>query len=112
MKRKFFIRHTTLNSLINDIKLIGCKGMIITGGGEPCLHPDLGNFVQRLSESGIAITLTTNGELIHRHFKELMHGLKRIRFSIDAASEKSFKYTHGSDNFAKVIENLKKNYPI
>lgn len=109
-KKRFFIKNDTLDSLIKDIGSTACKGVIITGGGEPCLHPDLGSFVRKLHKTGIDTTLTTNGELIHRHFKNLMHGLKRIRFSIDAANNESFSSTHGmsKDSFARVIENLKK----
>jgi len=90
---------------IGEIKV---KGMIITGGGEPCLFKDLGLFVKKVSNTGIDVTLTTNGQLIHRHFTELMHHLKRIRFSIDAASPDTFKVTHGmkEKDFHQVIENL------
>ena len=91
-------------------KASNIKGMIISGGGEPCMSTRLGEFVKSISELGIDITLTTNGQLIHKHFHNLMNCLKRIRFSIDAASTESFMSTHGMDakDYFQVMENLQR----
>ncbi|MBF0540174.1 MAG: radical SAM protein [Nitrospirae bacterium] len=104
-----FLNRTVLDRLIETIPEIGVKGMIITGGGEPCLHKDLGYFVKAVSHLGVDITLTTNGQFVERHFDDLLNGLKRIRVSIDAMTPASYKYTHGMEerDFHKVIENLR-----
>jgi len=101
---------TVLDNLIKTLPMTGVKGMIITGGGEPCIHKELGYFVKSVSKQGIDITLTTNGQFVDRHFDDLLYGLKRIRFSIDAGTPISYKHTHGMEerDFDKVINNLKR----
>jgi len=97
------------DKILHGLKASNIKGMIISGGGEPCMFNRLGEFVKSVSELGIDITLTSNGQLIHKHFHNLMHGLKRIRFSIDAASPESFMFTHGMEAtyYYQVLENLR-----
>lgn len=102
------IKSRIADKIIESIPKIGVKGMIITGGGEPCLYKNLGEFVRTTSEKGVDITLTTNGQQFHRHLPLLMHHLKRVRFSIDAATPEAFQLTHGMKpkDFNQVIENL------
>ena len=103
-----YIKEHVIECILNSIPELGVKGMIITGGGEPCLYKGLGSFVKDVSESGVDITLTTNGQQFDRHLDMLMHHLKRVRFSIDAATPEAFYLTHGmkSRDFEKVLENI------
>jgi GTP 3',8-cyclase len=107
---KVFLDEDVMEKIVENLSEIGVKGMIISGGGEPGMHKDLGTFVKKVARSGVDVTLTTNGQLIHRHFEDLMYNLKRIRLSIDAASGSTFYYTHGKSrkDFDQVIANLKK----
>ena len=106
---RFLSRHIE-EKILQGLEDSQIKGMIISGGGEPCMYGRLGEFVESVCDLGVDITLTTNGQLIHKHFYKLMNGLKRIRFSIDAASPKSFQLTHGmtEKDYNQVIENLHK----
>ena len=103
-----FIKDSTVNNIINSLEVLGVKGVIITGGGEPCLYPGFSDFVKAVSDNGVDITLTTNGQQFDRHLDILMHHLKRARFSIDAATPEAFYLTHGmkSRDFEKVLENI------
>jgi molybdenum cofactor biosynthesis enzyme MoaA len=105
-----FLDSSVMEKIIRSLPETGAKGMIISGGGEPTIHKGLGAFIRKVSKADVDVTLTTNGQLIHKHFEDIMRNLKRIRFSIDAASHKTFKHTHGKDQktFDLVIGNLKK----
>ncbi|MFC1745263.1 radical SAM/SPASM domain-containing protein [Candidatus Riflebacteria bacterium] len=108
--QKIFLQDEIIDKIIDAIPQIGVKGMIISGGGEPCVHKKLGYFARKIATAGVDLTLTTNGQLIHRHFKDIMHNFKRMRLSIDAASPETFEHTHGmkKKDFVRVIENIKK----
>ena len=104
-----FLEDRVAERIIQALPDIGIRGMIITGGGEPCLYRNLGDFVKAVSQTGVDVTLTTNGQQFHRHLPLLMTHLKRVRFSIDAATPEVFRLTHGMDaqSFNQVMENLR-----
>jgi len=106
-----FLSEDVMEKIVENLSELGAKGMIISGGGEPAMHKDLGSFVKKVTRAGVDVTLTTNGQLIHRHFEDLMYNLKRMRFSIDAARGNTFYYTHGKSqrDFDQVIDNLRKS---
>jgi radical SAM protein with 4Fe4S-binding SPASM domain len=57
----------------------------------------------------VAVTLTTNGGLLHWHMDALVSGLRRMRVSMDAASAATYKETHGVEapSFERTVANLR-----
>jgi len=50
--------------IMNDLAGLGCKGLTITGGGEPLMHPDFEGFVDYVHLLDIRMGLVTNGLLL------------------------------------------------
>ncbi|MFM8316380.1 MAG: radical SAM protein, partial [Deltaproteobacteria bacterium] len=51
--------------------------------GEPLLHPEIGKFISLANDAGLKVFLVTNGTLIKKRAKELLHpALRQINFSL------------------------------
>ena len=95
--------------IVSQIKELGGRGLIFTGGGEPLCNPATIKAVEYAKRLGLDIGFITNGMLIDDGIAEkLVENCTWIRISLDAASPKMFKITHGMDGraFDKVIENI------
>ncbi len=100
--------------LISNLKIMGEKGVksiMFAGEGEPLMHKDIGLFVKKAKESGIDVSITTNGILFNEaKIEECLPNLSWIRFSIDAATPENYSRIHGTkkEDFDKLMDNLKK----
>lgn len=74
----------------------GVRYLVITGG-EPMLHPDLNDIVDRAAGLGMKVMLVTNGSLLKAHrIRELADaGLSSFIISIDAATAASHERNRG-----------------
>lgn len=52
--------------IMSLFKLLGCKSVTITGGGEPTLHKNIDALLQGIKMLGVKIGLVTNGTLLHQ----------------------------------------------
>lgn len=67
---------------INTIKGLGIDEVHLTGG-EPTLHPRLPKLISILSNSGVTVKMTTNGQASLNRMREIFTaGLKGVNFSI------------------------------
>jgi len=86
-----FIPTNKMMEIIDDLSNIGVGAVSLTGGGEPTIHPDFVEIVNRILRRGLKWSLTTNGSLIRK--KRLSHLLTTatwVRFSIDAATTQTY----------------------
>jgi MoaA/NifB/PqqE/SkfB family radical SAM enzyme len=79
--------HMELETFKTILKKIGnAKYVILTGWGEPLLHPDLLEMIKLCKDQGLNVRFTSNGELLTeelmKNFIELK--LDAITFSVDA----------------------------
>lgn len=89
-KRNFAI----LNSL-------GCKGYILTGGGEPTVNPDFDKITDWLEAEGVNYGINTNFNILKK-IKPVY-----LKISLDGYDEQSYMDTRGVNSFNKVINNIK-----
>lgn len=98
-------------SLVKEFAAMGVKSLVFAGNGEPTLHVDTIEAIVLAKSLGLDVALSTNGALLkEEHFEILAQCLTWIRFSFNAGSEENYAYVHQtkSDDFQKVIENIKK----
>jgi len=79
------------------IKHIGsAKNIILTGWGEPLLHPDLIEMIKLCKDRGCDVRFTSNGNLLTKELgqKLLDVGLDAITFSVDAIKSTEDKFGH------------------
>jgi MoaA/NifB/PqqE/SkfB family radical SAM enzyme len=97
------ILHARKTIALEDIKKTvrhlhgrGLKSVILLGGGEPTLHPDIEEIVAYLKRKKLQLGIVTNGSKVER-LAGALHLLQEkdwVRISIDAAGEKTFQALH------------------
>ncbi len=101
-----------LNVLKNTLKQAsnsGVKSVMYAGEGEPLLHKDISEIVRYTKNSGIDVSITTNGVLFTEDkAKEMLDFLSWIRISLNAGKDKTYALVHRTlkEDFNKVLKNL------
>ena len=86
------------------------KSVIVSGGGEPTIHPNFVEILYYIKNKGIKIGLNSNGySLNEEKARAIIDCCSYFRISLDAGTPEMYKKTHGMDEdaFKKVIENMK-----
>ena len=96
-----------LFDLFSDLKQGGTKGITVEGGGEPTLHPDFSEIIDKIQENNMAIGLFTNGVVVDEIVPN-MDSFEWIRVSLDADNPYTFKKFKGADKFETVMKNIER----
>lgn len=93
---------------IKEFSKIGVKAMLFAGEGEPLVHPDIDKFILSAYESKVASAIYTNGVLFTpKRADAILDKLTFIRVSFNGGDKDTYKKVHRSDDFDKVVANLK-----
>lgn len=65
-KKRYKIELPVIKKYIKDLKSRGLKAVIITGGGEPLLYPQINDLILWLKKQNLELALITNGTLFHK----------------------------------------------
>jgi MoaA/NifB/PqqE/SkfB family radical SAM enzyme len=81
--------------------------VILTGYGEPLLHPHLDEFVAIVRSCGSSPRLSTNGTILssEKALKLLDAGLDNLQVSIDAGTKETFEQIRVGANWERVLRN-------
>jgi len=82
----------------------GVRGVMFTGGGEPLLHPQAVDLIERAATAGMSVGLITNGTLLTAgQADRLVELCEWVRVSIDAGTPDQYRLTHGMgpENFLR-----------
>ena len=101
-EEKFLSLPFIQDKIIPLIQKEGIEAVCITGG-EPTLHPDLATIIERISKTGAAITLVTNGSHLDRVFDKIKDKITGWLFSLDASHSTLHTRIRGLDNFDEII---------
>ncbi|MDR2532112.1 MAG: radical SAM protein [Oscillospiraceae bacterium] len=87
----------------------GVRGIIFTGGGDPCTHEDLIHMMEECNLLGMHFALNTNGGLLSSELSESILKLNPVyvRVSINAGSPKFQRLMAGKDDFDEILTNFK-----
>src|SRR3990172_11284312 len=93
--------------LLEDVKTYGIKHIAFTGG-EPSMHPHLGEIIKMVIGSGLTYHMVTNGW----NFKEIFpvlekYGLKWLKglsFSLDSPREETHDEIRGKGSYKKILQ--------
>ena len=90
-----FDQHRLL-TLIDEIAELGSGSVLITGGGEPTLHPAFAEALERMHAQGLLAGLFTNGTRIDDALAAvLVRCACFVRVSVDAATAESYAALRG-----------------
>ena len=76
--------------LVDEMIEVGVRAVILIGGGEPMMHPAIGEVISRLGQAGIQIGITTNGLFLKKHLEVTAKYASWVRVSMDAGSSETF----------------------
>ena len=98
-----------LLEIVEEMHGLGLRAITMVGAGEPTLHPRITDVIEGLGKLGVGVGLYTNGSCIT---DECAAALARyatfIRFSMTGASPEVHSLVHGTQDFARVVENISK----
>ncbi|MEW5939633.1 MAG: radical SAM protein [Chloroflexota bacterium] len=97
------IKTDKFKEIISDLAALGCRKVHFTGG-EPMLRADTIDLVAHARQSGIRVTMTSNGTLIDKvKAKALVEaGLRGINISIDSPIRKVHEKIRGIEGSWKL----------
>ncbi len=79
-----------LYEILDDFKDMGVKAVTFSGGGEPLLHRNAVDYLQRAVDNGLEISIITNAQLLNGKKAELLSGAKWVRASLDYYTAEGF----------------------
>lgn len=94
--------------LITD-QLAELERVTLHGVGEPLLNADLPAMIRHLKKRNVYTLFNTNGILLdHERQHDLIRaGLDELRISLDAASPEGYKKIRNSNEFDRIVQNLR-----
>ena len=106
---RIFERDALLNNYIKSAGEVGVRSIALIGEAEPTLNPNVYDAIIVGKESGIDMSIATNGipwDTSNKGEAALEH-LTWMRFNISAASHDSYIKIHASKEFDAAIEKIK-----
>lgn len=78
----------------------------LAGGGEPTLFPEIASLIiDRFSETGKTVWLTTNGIFFSSRLLQSVPNLEGVLISLNGSDRESYRLCSQNDAFDKVMEN-------
>lgn len=106
-----YIDKNVLKNVLVELKEIGVKAIEFTGGGEPTMHPDFLEIAEYVLKLDLELGIISNGLLLNKLFP-IIHKVKYIRISLDAASSEVYNKVHGVNCYNEVVGNIKQAVQI
>jgi MoaA/NifB/PqqE/SkfB family radical SAM enzyme len=109
MNRTSSIPLEKMREILDDFKEIGVKAVTFSGGGEPLTYPHIEETMEKVLESGIDLSIITNGQLLKEKKAEILSKAKWVRISLDSSDAKTFAETRRVPEswFDDLMENIK-----
>ena len=112
--KKGYMDKETVMRIIEEAAPNGLKAFNFGGLGEPTVHPDIVEIIERAKELGVVdVNMHTNGTRLNSKLSAglVRSGLDRLTISLDSANKESYEKIRVGANFEKtynsVIELLK-----
>src|SRR3989339_632819 len=107
-KQNILIEPDLLLTALSDAqKSWGLKAITIVGMGEPTLHPQFVSIIKSIRMMEIEIGLFTNGSRLSGDTAKALLDATFVRISLDAATPETHGRCHGTDDFARIIDNIR-----
>jgi MoaA/NifB/PqqE/SkfB family radical SAM enzyme len=99
-----------VKKMIEDLHDGGVKEIMLSGGGEPFMHPRIMDIIELIKKRGIKLNIITNFTLLDKEkIKKIVElNVDYITASIWAGDAETYVKTHPNQN-KKTFRNIKKN---
>ena len=93
---------------IDEVSLLGCKQVVLTGFGEPLVDKTLEKKISYAKDKGLRTYIITNASLLNRSRAEALikAGLDEIRISYYGMTAESYERVMVGLNFSTTMDNL------
>lgn len=98
-----------IRDLFGKIAAVNPSCYVILTGGEPLMHPDIGEIFDMLDASAFRLTLLTNGMYIDAAMADRiarLRGLDVVQISLDGMTEETSAISRGRGALAKIREGI------
>lgn len=85
MSRRDELPKPKVMEILDDLKEMGVRAVTFSGGGEPLVHPNIVQILQRTRDNGLGYSMITNGLELAGERAEIMSGADWVRISLDYA---------------------------
>jgi radical SAM protein with 4Fe4S-binding SPASM domain len=103
-------RDITMDELVRITgQLPDLERITLHGIGEPLMNPDLPAMIRHLKDRHVSVMFNSNGILLDENRQDdlIAAGLDELRISLDAASPQVYKEMRNSNQFDRIIKNLR-----
>jgi len=94
--------------VLREVSMTGAERIILSGGGEPFMHPGIYDFIAAVKAQGLALTVISNGTLCDFvHLADL--GVDQMLINTSSASAETYLAYHPNqeeDSFDRLIAGL------
>ena len=90
-----FIPHDKMMEIIDDMRDMGVKAVTFSGGGEPLVYPFIAEAMQKVLDSGIDLSIITNGMMLKEENAKILSRAKWVRLSIDSCNAALYSKLRG-----------------
>lgn len=107
-ERDVMLREKALE-LIDDLADMGVKAVTFSGGGEPLLHPNITEIMERTHEAGMDLSIITNGQALTGERATMLGFGKWVRISMDYTNAEQMAASRnvpGEKSFNQVMDNI------
>ena len=95
-----------LERLVTFLSEWGVRGLCISGGGEPSLHPDIAQIIRQTRNERMDVAFVTNAVRLPNDLLDALMLCRWVALSVNAGNPTSYRAVAGRDNFGKVLENI------
>lgn len=109
-RKKGFLSEENFNRFLQQLKQVHVQEVELCGVGEPLLHKNAANYVQRLKMAGIRnVRLVTNASLLtHDVAKKIVDaGIDQIMISFHSINKEKYEGIMGNLKYQEVLEHIK-----
>ena len=93
--------------LVLELKQLGVCSVVLKGGGEPTIHPEINDLLGACAEVGLAVGLITNGSFPRPDtIPAILATTDWVRVSLDAASAETHRMIHGVSQFDRIANHV------
>ena len=101
----------SIESILNSFVELDVKAVVLIGGGEPMMHPMIGEIIDFLYDKDIHIGITTNGLFIEKYIEKIATKVTWLRVSVDSATSSTYQEVRpdkfGNSLFGELIRQMK-----
>lgn len=90
-----YIPHDKMMEIIDDMGKMGVKAVTFSGGGEPLVYKYIEETMEKVLESGIDLSIITNGSMLTGRKAEILAHAKWVRISIDSIDPTNYAKNRG-----------------